>query len=152
MVSMLGLVSVAYVILSFHYARSLAHGLGRSRNEPRDADLPEYAAWREENHAFNEKARARIEREREQAWCAAKWWQRGGGGQTPPPRSRFFNEGEGEGEVPPPPLFSLRITPPLLHDIIVGSHKMHIFTTNIPTFHARYRRYMPITNEFHEFC
>jgi hypothetical protein len=22
----------------------------------------------------------------------------------------------------------------------VGGHKMHIFTTNIPTFHARYRR------------
>jgi hypothetical protein len=22
----------------------------------------------------------------------------------------------------------------------VGSHKMHIFTVNIPTFHARYRR------------
>jgi hypothetical protein len=24
--------------------------------------------------------------------------------------------------------------------VIVGGHKMHIFTTNIPTFHARYRR------------
>jgi hypothetical protein len=33
----------------------------------------------------------------------------------------------------------------------VGGHKMHIFTANIPTFHARYRRYVPITNEFHEF-
>jgi hypothetical protein len=22
----------------------------------------------------------------------------------------------------------------------VGGHKMHIFTTNIPTFHSRYRR------------
>jgi hypothetical protein len=33
----------------------------------------------------------------------------------------------------------------------VGGHKMHIFTTNIPTFHARCRRYVPITNEFHEF-
>jgi hypothetical protein len=34
----------------------------------------------------------------------------------------------------------------------VGGHKMHIFTTNIPTFHSRYRRYVLITNEFHEFC
>jgi hypothetical protein len=34
----------------------------------------------------------------------------------------------------------------------VGGQKMHIFTTNIPTFHARYGRYVPITNEFHEFC
>jgi hypothetical protein len=29
---------------------------------------------------------------------------------------------------------------------------MHIFTTNIPTFHSRYRKYVLITNEFHEFC
>jgi hypothetical protein len=34
----------------------------------------------------------------------------------------------------------------------VGGHKMHIFTTNIPTFHSRYRRYVLITNEFHKFC
>jgi hypothetical protein len=34
----------------------------------------------------------------------------------------------------------------------VGGHKMHIFTTNIPTFNARYRRYVLITNKFHEFC
>jgi hypothetical protein len=33
-----------------------------------------------------------------------------------------------------------------------GSHKMHIFTANIPTFHSRYRIYVLITNEFHEFC
>jgi hypothetical protein len=33
----------------------------------------------------------------------------------------------------------------------VGYHKMHIFTTNIPTFHARYKRLVPITKEFHEF-
>jgi hypothetical protein len=36
--------------------------------------------------------------------------------------------------------------------IIVGSHKMHIFIANIPTFHSRYRRYVLITNEFYEFC
>jgi hypothetical protein len=29
---------------------------------------------------------------------------------------------------------------------------MHIFTANIPIFHSRYRRYVLITNEFHEFC
>jgi hypothetical protein len=34
----------------------------------------------------------------------------------------------------------------------VGGQKMHIFTTNIPKFHSRYRRYVPITNEFPEFC
>jgi hypothetical protein len=34
----------------------------------------------------------------------------------------------------------------------VDGHKMHIFTANIPTFHSRYRRYVLITNEFHEFC
>jgi hypothetical protein len=34
----------------------------------------------------------------------------------------------------------------------VGSHKMHIFTVNIPTFHSRYERKVLITNEFHEFC
>jgi hypothetical protein len=33
----------------------------------------------------------------------------------------------------------------------VGGPKMHIFTANIPTFHARYRRWVLITNEFHEF-
>jgi hypothetical protein len=36
--------------------------------------------------------------------------------------------------------------------VFVGSHKMHIFTVNIPTFHSRYRRLMLITNKFHEFC
>jgi hypothetical protein len=34
---------------------------------------------------------------------------------------------------------------------IVGDHTMHIFSTNIPTFHSWYRRYVLITNEFHEF-
>jgi hypothetical protein len=39
----------------------------------------------------------------------------------------------------------------LLFALIVGAHKMHIFTANIRTFHSRYRRYALITNEFHEF-
>jgi hypothetical protein len=34
----------------------------------------------------------------------------------------------------------------------VGGHKTHIFTTNIPTSHSRFRRQVTITNEFHEFC
>jgi hypothetical protein len=38
------------------------------------------------------------------------------------------------------------------HGPTVGGHKMLIFTANIPIFHLRYRRYMLITNEFHEFC
>jgi hypothetical protein len=29
---------------------------------------------------------------------------------------------------------------------------MHIFTANIPTFHSGYRRYVLITNEYHELC
>jgi hypothetical protein len=36
--------------------------------------------------------------------------------------------------------------------MIVGGHKMHIFTANILIFHSRYGRYMLITNELHEFC
>jgi hypothetical protein len=42
--------------------------------------------------------------------------------------------------------------PKLSSVMCVGSHKMHIFTANIPTFHSGYRRYLHITNEFHEFC
>jgi hypothetical protein len=34
----------------------------------------------------------------------------------------------------------------------IGGHKIHIFTANIPTIHSIYRRYVLITNEFHEFC
>jgi hypothetical protein len=33
----------------------------------------------------------------------------------------------------------------------VDGHKMRIFIANIRTFHAIYRRYVLITNEFHEF-
>jgi hypothetical protein len=40
----------------------------------------------------------------------------------------------------------------MVHVASVGGHKMNIFTTNIPTFQSRYRRSVPITNEFREFC
>jgi hypothetical protein len=33
----------------------------------------------------------------------------------------------------------------------VGGHKMHIFIVNIHIFYLRYRIYVLITNEFHEF-
>jgi hypothetical protein len=33
----------------------------------------------------------------------------------------------------------------------VGGYKMHICIANIPIFHSRYRRYVFITNVFHEF-
>jgi hypothetical protein len=33
----------------------------------------------------------------------------------------------------------------------VGCHKMHKFTVNISIFHSRYKNYVLITNEFHEF-
>jgi hypothetical protein len=36
--------------------------------------------------------------------------------------------------------------------IIVDGYKRHIFTINIPRFHSRYKRYVPVTNDFHEFC
>jgi hypothetical protein len=35
---------------------------------------------------------------------------------------------------------------------VVDGHKIYIFIVNISLFHVRYRRYVPIINEFHEFC
>jgi hypothetical protein len=41
---------------------------------------------------------------------------------------------------------------PQLSPATVDGHKIHIFTTNIFKFHSKHRRYVLITNEFHEFC
>jgi hypothetical protein len=42
--------------------------------------------------------------------------------------------------------------PLMVHVASIGGHKMNIFTINIPIFQSRYRRSVPITNEFREFC
>jgi hypothetical protein len=69
-VCMLGLVSVAFTILSFHCARDLAQGRGGGCSEPRDANSPEDAAKQKAKHASSEETWAWRERERN--WCAAK--------------------------------------------------------------------------------
>jgi hypothetical protein len=75
-VSKSGPILAAFVILSFHYARDLAQGLGGDRGEPRYADFPSNAARKEVRHASNEEMRAReeIERDRHATRRAAKRW------------------------------------------------------------------------------
>jgi hypothetical protein len=63
-VSMLGPVSMAYVILSFHQAHGLAQGLEGGRSELWDVNLRKDVARQEAKHAFNEKTWAWRERER----------------------------------------------------------------------------------------
>jgi hypothetical protein len=60
----LGLISVTFVILSFHCTRDLAQGLGGGRDEPRDADQPADATGREARHASSEETLTWEERER----------------------------------------------------------------------------------------
>jgi hypothetical protein len=60
--SMLGPISVAYVILSFHHAHSLAQCLKGGCGEMRDTNPPEDAVRREVEHASNEKVWAQRER------------------------------------------------------------------------------------------
>jgi hypothetical protein len=52
-VSLLGLVSMAYGILSFHHVHGLAQGLGAAHSEPWGANLCEDAARQEANCALN---------------------------------------------------------------------------------------------------
>jgi hypothetical protein len=111
-VSMLGPVSVAYAILSFHRAHGLTQGLRGGRSELWHTNLPEDAVRWEAKHAFNEKAHAR-----------------GRGGRTSPKhRSQGGKGARGRhpldsvplmrGMMTPPPLSSLCITLPLLCDIV----------------------------------
>jgi hypothetical protein len=60
---MLGPISMAFFILSFHCARDFAQGLGGGRGELWGANLPEDAAKREVQCAPSEEMRARRERE-----------------------------------------------------------------------------------------
>jgi hypothetical protein len=52
-VSLFGLVSMAYAILSFHHVHGLAQGLGAAHSEPWGANLCEDAARQEANCALN---------------------------------------------------------------------------------------------------
>jgi hypothetical protein len=65
-------------------------------------------------YSFDEKAQA--ERERTNPERRPLGGQGAGGGH--PPGSGSFSRGEVEGEITPPPLSSLRITPPLIGDIV----------------------------------
>jgi hypothetical protein len=71
-ISMFGLVSVAYAILSFHHAHNLVQGLRGTRSELWDANLPEDMARQEVSRAFNEKMWTRKETEREQIESIAR--------------------------------------------------------------------------------
>jgi hypothetical protein len=81
-VSMLGPVSVAYAILSFHHAHGLTQGLRGGRSELWHTNLPEDAVRWEAKHAFNEKAHARG-RGGEQAQSIARKVAKGRGVDTP---------------------------------------------------------------------
>jgi hypothetical protein len=91
-VSMFRPVLVSYMILSYHCAHSLMQGLRGARSEPQDANLPEDVVRRKVNRLPNKNTHA-IE-------------------------SRSSGEVEVEGEITPPPLSSLRISPPPLGDIV----------------------------------
>jgi hypothetical protein len=97
---------VAYVILSFHHARSLAQGLSGGRDELCDASLPGDAARWEAKNAFkeNEPGAPPIKRRR-------------GRGCTPP-KIWVLRRGGEKGEITPPTLFSPCITPRPLIDIV----------------------------------
>jgi hypothetical protein len=66
---MLGPISVAFTILSFHCTRDLAHGLGGGHGEPRDANSPEDIAKWEAKCTSDEETWARRERESEKLVC-----------------------------------------------------------------------------------
>jgi hypothetical protein len=75
-VSTLGLISVAFMILSFHYAHDLAHGLGDHRDESRDIDLFVDAPGKEATCASNGAAWMSKERESDRhaaSWATRKW-------------------------------------------------------------------------------
>jgi hypothetical protein len=71
-VSTLGPVSAASTILSFQCAHDPTQGLGDSRGEPQDANLPEDTAKREAKCASDEEAWVWRERERERGRCATR--------------------------------------------------------------------------------
>jgi hypothetical protein len=75
-VSTLGLISTAFMILSFHYAQDLAQSLGDGCDESRDVDPSANALGQEARHANN--GAARTSEEGEGDWhgvsqAARKW-------------------------------------------------------------------------------
>jgi hypothetical protein len=99
-VSTLGPASVAFIILSFHYAHNLAQSLRGGRGEPWDADLPSDAARREVRHPSSEEMRAREERERDRHAARRAKKRRG---MEATPRSVSSSEGEVESGATLPP-------------------------------------------------
>jgi hypothetical protein len=116
-VSMFGPVLVAYMILSFHRTHGLAQGPVGTCSEPRGANMAEDAVRRETNHDFNEKMRAWKERRRVLSTACQAMKERA---EVTPTESRSLDEEEGEGEISPPPLSSLCITPPCSVALLAG--------------------------------
>jgi hypothetical protein len=77
---MIGPISMAFMILSFHCANNFAQGLRGDRCEPQDTDPPEDTARQEEKCASNKEAWAQRERERTQ--CATSRAVKGQGVDT----------------------------------------------------------------------
>jgi hypothetical protein len=100
-VGILGPISAAYAILSFHYTRDLAQGLGGSRVKSRDADLPKDTVGREARPCGH----VRIEREIGVPPIGS-WKSRG----QKPSRFASSNEGEMEWVVTLSPLSPPRMT------------------------------------------
>jgi hypothetical protein len=95
------LISMASVILSFHYTHDLAQGLTCGGGESRGADLPMDASGREASHASNGAARACEERERDRRAANRAVRKRG---MEVPTRSVSSGKGEIKGGVALPPM------------------------------------------------
>jgi hypothetical protein len=107
-VSTLGPISVAFMILSFHYARNLPRGLWGGRGESCDADVPSDAARWEARIPSSEEMRVREDRERD--WCTARRTVKRQGMEASP-RSMSSGEGEVERGATLPPSSSPCMTP-----------------------------------------
>jgi hypothetical protein len=111
---MIGPISMAFMILSFHCANNFAQGLRGDRCEPQDTDPPEDTARQEEKCASNKEAWA--QREGENSVCHQSGGERAGGGHLP--RSGSSDKGEMEREMTLPPTSSLCTTRSPLNDMV----------------------------------
>jgi hypothetical protein len=114
-VSTLGPISVAFVILSFHYTRDLMQGLGGCHNESQNVDPPADAVGWEARHASTEDMRACEERERDRRVTGrpVKRW-----GMEVPPRSTSSSERLMEWGATLPPLSPPRMSPSPHRDVV----------------------------------
>jgi hypothetical protein len=108
-VSMLGPISVAFMILSFHCTRDNAQGLGGGHDDPWVAHSYEDAIGREAKCAYNKEMRAR--RGRERLACCWTGCEKAVGGNHHPPISRSSSEGEMEQGETMTPLSTLCASP-----------------------------------------